>query len=55
MKQKITKQEIVQLNKMNRGAFIKVKNSIFERFYDYVGNFINGGKSIAPNELKPFR
>lgn len=54
MKQKITKQELALLNKMNKGAFIKVENSIFERFYDYVGNFINGGKSIAPNELKHF-
>ena len=83
MKPKITKQELAQLNKMNRGAFIEVKfdadalvkssgnaikallqvqetinkldrRSRFERFYDYMSNLINGGKSIAPSELKSF-
>ena len=30
------------------------RKSLFERFYDAVGNFIGGGKSFAPNELKTF-
>jgi len=30
------------------------RKSLLERFYDYMSNFINGGKSIAPAELKPF-
>lgn len=50
----VTKQELNVLNKMNNEAFFEVKPSLFERFYDYVGNFINGGKSIAPAELKTF-
>lgn len=33
---------------------MKTINKYFEKFYDTVGNFINGGKSIAPNELKNF-
>lgn len=27
---------------------------LFERFYDSVTNFLSGGKSFAPNELKSF-
>lgn len=47
---KITKQELAQLNKMNKGCFIEVKPGLFDR----ICYFINGGKSIAPAELKPF-
>jgi hypothetical protein len=50
-----TKQELAQLTKMNPGAFIEVKASMFDRFYDYMSNIINGNKSIAPAELKRFR
>jgi len=76
-----TKQELAQLNKMNKGAFhinteeletvcknasesllrlqktidsLPKRKSLFEPFYDYMSNLINGGKSIAPNELKSF-
>lgn len=71
---KITKQDLAQLNKMNRGAFIltpetliemnkisqelsniKNRKSLFERFYNTVSQFIGGGKSFAPAELKGFR
>lgn len=31
------------------------RKSRFERFYDSVTNFLSGGKSFAPNELKSFR
>lgn len=55
MKPKITKQNLAQLNKMNKGAFIEVRTSLFERFYDYIGNILSGGKSFAPAELKGFR
>lgn len=30
------------------------RKSLFERFYDYMSNLINGNKSIAPAELKSF-
>lgn len=40
---------------MNKGAFIEVRTSFFERFYDTVSEFIGGGKSFAPDELKWFR
>lgn len=30
------------------------KKSLFERFYDGVGNFLSGGKSFVPGELKSF-
>ena len=55
MKPKITKQDLAQLNKMNKGAFIEVRTSLFERFYDYIGNILSGGKSFAPDELKGVR
>jgi len=55
METKYTKQQIEQLNKMNRGAFVHVKQHWFDAFYDYIGNFIHNGKSIAPVELKRFR
>jgi len=45
-----TKQQLAQLNKMNRGAFIEIKPCLFDR----ICYFINSGKSIAPNELKSF-
>lgn len=32
----------------------KPKKSLFERFYDATTNFLSGGKSFAPNELKTF-
>lgn len=54
MKQKITKQDLAQLNKMNKGAFYIQRNSLFERFYDTISKFISGGKSFAPAELKGF-
>lgn len=54
MKTKYTKQQIEQLNKMNSGAFVHVKQHWFDAFYNTIGNFINGGKSIAPAELKGF-
>lgn len=54
MKTKYTKQQIEQLNKMNRGAFVVVKQHWFNAFYDTIGNLINGGKSIAQAELKGF-
>lgn len=50
MKQKITKQELARLNKMNPGAFYIEKQSLFDR----ICYFINGGKSIVTAELKPF-
>lgn len=34
---------------------MKTISRLFEKFYDTVGNFINDGKSIAPNELKSFK
>lgn len=82
MKPKITKQDLAQLNKMNKGAFhinteaietacknasesllrlqetidsLPKRKSLFERFYDYIGNILSGGKSFAPAELKGFR
>ncbi len=33
---------------------LKPKKSLFERFYDKVGNWLSNGKSFAPNELKTF-
>lgn len=35
-------------------AMLEPKKSLFERFYDRVGNFLSNGKSFAPNELKTF-
>lgn len=35
-------------------AMLEPKKSLFERFYDRVGNFLSNGKSLAPNELKTF-
>lgn len=55
MKTKYTKQQIEQLNKMNHGAFVHVKQHWFDAFYDSVTNLLSGGKSFAPNELKSFR
>lgn len=40
------------------GDFCNKKKSkrkpLFDRFYDYMSNLINGNKSIAPAELKSF-
>lgn len=33
---------------------MKKLNRLFEKFYDKVGGFINGGKSIATAEMKGF-
>lgn len=48
-KVKITVSEIEKLNAISK----EVKKSLFERFYDSVGNFIGGGKSFSPKELMP--
>ncbi len=48
---KLSVDEFVKIHTME--AEFK-KPSLFERFYDSVSNFIGGGKSFAPNELKTF-
>lgn len=50
-KVRLSVDEFVKIHTME--AELK-KPSLFERFYDAVGNFIGGGKSFAPNELKTF-
>lgn len=50
-KLKLTVDEFVKIHTL--AADLK-KPSLFERFYDSVSNFIGGGKSFAPNELKSF-
>lgn len=66
-KLKMSVDEFVKLNTIEAEVFTsgisnkipelmsKLKKSRFERFYDAIGNFIGGGKSFAPNELKTFR
>lgn len=50
--QLILKESGVSIPSLNFAIHQAKKKSLFERFYDGAGNFLSGGKSFSPQELK---
>jgi hypothetical protein len=49
------KEANVQCKSLSKALRKNDPRSWFEKFYDSMTNLLSGGKSFAPNELKPLR